>query len=199
MLSPLQSYLLIYNAFQTFGWSIILCKVIARLVFTTYYGNLYQYCELELKIFQTAAILEILHAALGFVRSPVVTTAIQVYSRVSLVWLILNKAISTQLCLGVLFILIAWSVTEVVRYSYYGLSLINAVSKVHTWLRYSLFIVLYPLGVVGELLIILGALPEVAVRKHFTLELPNMANFGFSFWWYLIIYMVLYLPGSFLN
>ncbi|MCP9262911.1 PHS1 [Dirofilaria immitis] len=139
------------------------------------YQQLYQSCELELQIFQTAAVFE-------------------VFSRVSLVWLILYKVVSAQVSIGVLFLLLAWSVTEVVRYSYYGLALINAVSSLHTWLRKVLFfIVLYPLGVSGELLVILAALPEC--EKHFTVELPNILNIGFSFWWYLIAYIILYIPG----
>ncbi|VDO62429.1 unnamed protein product [Onchocerca flexuosa] len=122
----------------------------------------------------------------------------QVYSRVTLVWLILYKVVSAQVSIGVLFLLMAWSITEVIRYSYYALALINAVSNLHTWLRqvlYSLFIVLYPLGVTGELLVILAALSEVSTKKHFTMELPNVFNIGFSFWWYLIAYIILYMPG----
>uniref|UniRef100_A0A915Q095 Very-long-chain (3R)-3-hydroxyacyl-CoA dehydratase n=1 Tax=Setaria digitata TaxID=48799 RepID=A0A915Q095_9BILA len=192
MLTPVQLYLFLYNALQTCGWSIILWKTFRGLFLNESYEHLYWSCELELQIFQTAAVLEIVHAVARFVRSPVGTTAMQVYSRVSLVWLILYKA---RTSIGVLFLLIAWSVTEVVRYSYYGFALISIVSSLHTWLRYSLFIVLYPLGVCGELLVILAALPEVSAKKHLTLEMPNLSNFGFCFWWYLVIYVILYIPG----
>ncbi|VBB30475.1 unnamed protein product [Acanthocheilonema viteae] len=195
MLTAVQFYLLIYNALQCCGWSIILWNTFRGLLLNESYQQLYQSCELELQIFQTAAILEIVHAAACLVRSPVGTTAMQVFSRVSLVWLILYRVVTAKTSIGVLFLLIAWSVTEVVRYSYYGLALINSVSDLHTWLRYSLFIVLYPLGVTGELLVILAALPEVSAKKHFTLEMPNIFNIGFSFWWYLIIYAILYIPG----
>ncbi|KAM3728554.1 Very-long-chain (3R)-3-hydroxyacyl-CoA dehydratase hpo-8 [Dirofilaria immitis] len=174
MLKPVQFYLFLYNVLQSFGWSIILWKTLRGLLRSESYQQLYQSCELELQIFQTAAVFE-------------------VFSRVSLVWLILYKVVSAQVSIGVLFLLLAWSVTEVVRYSYYGLALINAVSSLHTW--YSFFIVLYPLGVSGELLVILAALPEVSAKKHFTVELPNILNIGFSFWWYLIAYIILYIPG----
>ena len=40
---------------------------------------------------QSFAILEVVHAALGWVRSPVVTTAMQVASRLFLVWGILDR------------------------------------------------------------------------------------------------------------
>lgn len=194
MLKPLQLYLFIYNALQSCGWSIILWNTLRGLLRDESYQEIYQSCELELQIFQIAAILEIVHAATCLVRSPVGTTAMQVFSRVSLV-LILFKVLSAQASIGVLFLLMAWSVTEVIRYSYYGFTLINTVSKFHTWLRYSLFIVLYPLGVSGELLVIWAALPEVSAKKHLTVELPNMLNMGFSFWWYLIVYVFLYVPG----
>ncbi len=39
--------------------------------------TLYNDVELNLKIVQTAAVLEIIHAAIGFVKSPVATTAMQ--------------------------------------------------------------------------------------------------------------------------
>lgn len=35
---------------------------------------------------QTVAVLEIVHAVLGFVRSPIATTVMQVFSRLALVW-----------------------------------------------------------------------------------------------------------------
>ncbi|EFO26575.2 hypothetical protein LOAG_01917 [Loa loa] len=194
MLTSVQLYLFIYNILQSCGWSVILWNTLCGLLRNESYQQLYESCELQLQIFQTAAVLEIVHAAACFVRSPVGTTSMQVFSRVSLVF-ILYKVISAQRSTGVLFMLVAWSVTEVVRYSYYGLALINAVSNFHTWLRYSLFIVLYPLGVIGELLIVLAALPEVSAKKHLTVELPNIFNIGFSFWWYLIIYIILYIPG----
>uniref|UniRef100_A0AAF5PKA3 Very-long-chain (3R)-3-hydroxyacyl-CoA dehydratase n=1 Tax=Wuchereria bancrofti TaxID=6293 RepID=A0AAF5PKA3_WUCBA len=194
MLTTVQLYLFTYNALQSCGWSLILWYTLRGLLRNESYEQLYQACELELQIFQSAAILEIVHAAACFVRSPVGTTTMQVFSRVSLVF-ILYKVVSAQASIGVLFFLIAWSVTEIIRYSYYGLALINAVSYIHTWLRYSLFIMLYPLGVCGELLVILAALPEVATKKHLTVELPNLCNIGFSFWWYLIAYIILYIPG----
>uniref|UniRef100_A0A8R1TR49 Very-long-chain (3R)-3-hydroxyacyl-CoA dehydratase n=1 Tax=Onchocerca volvulus TaxID=6282 RepID=A0A8R1TR49_ONCVO len=198
MLTPVQFYLFLYNVLQSFGWSVILWKTLRGLLRNESYQQLYQSCELELQIFQTAAVLEIFHAAACFVRSPVGTTALQLFSRVTLVWLILYKVVSAQVSIGVLFLLMAWSVTEVVRYSYYALALTNAVSNLHTWLRqvlYSFFIALYPLGVSGELLVVLAALPEVSTKKHFTVELPNIFNIGFSFWWYLIAYIILYAPG----
>ncbi|ETN87199.1 tyrosine phosphatase-like protein, PTPLA, partial [Necator americanus] len=96
---------------------------------------------------------------------------------------------------GVPMFLVAWSVTEVIRYSFYALGLLSAVPFFLTWLRYTLFIVLYPLGVTGELLTLFGALPEVAEKKYYTIEMPNPANMGFSFYAVLIASALFYIPG----
>ena len=56
--------------------------------------------------------------------------------------------------------LFAWTLTEIIRYSYYTLNLMNTNVGIITWLRYTLFIVLYPIGVTGELLCYYFALPK---------------------------------------
>lgn len=195
IMTPVQIYLVLYNAFQLLGWAAILLKTAQGIIAGASYSQLYDSVELELQIFQTAAILEVIHAMVGFVRSPVGTTLMQVFSRVSVVWLILYKVIASRDSVGVPMLLVAWSITEVVRYSFYALSLMNSVPKLLVWMRYTFFIVLYPMGALGEVLTIIAALPEVAVKKHFTVEMPNMVNMGFSYWWYLIAICLLYIPG----
>jgi len=59
---------------------------------------------------------------------------------------------------------LAWSITEVVRYSYYACDRLGAKPYAVTWCRYSLFFVLYPLGVFGEMTLM-----------YHTLDPANMA------------------------
>lgn len=55
---------------------------------------------------------------------------------------------------------IAWCVTEVVRYSFYGLNLlIGTAPYVSTWMRYSLFFILYPVGAGSEFMLVQLAKP----------------------------------------
>lgn len=60
---------------------------------------LYQRIEFYLLIFQTAAILEVVHAAIGLVRSNPVLVLFQVLSRLAVVWLVCYpfKDVSTLL------------------------------------------------------------------------------------------------------
>lgn len=173
----------------------ILLKTLRGLSNHVTWPQLYGPVETEVKLFQTLAILEVFHAMLGLVRSPVGTTLMQITSRVTLVWPILHVCASARSSVGVPMLLVAWSVTEVVRYSFYALGLFNAVPYFLTWIRYTFFIVLYPLGVTGELLTLIGSLPEVAEKRHFSLEMPNSLNMAISFYWILIGCALLYIPG----
>ena len=51
--------------------------------------------------------------------------------------------------------LLAWSVTEVIRYSYFVWNLQgDGVPRFVTWLRYNTFYVLYPIGISSECVLI---------------------------------------------
>ncbi|KJH41597.1 tyrosine phosphatase-like protein, PTPLA [Dictyocaulus viviparus] len=176
-------------------WGLILFKTVRGLFDRLPWPQLYASVENEVELFQTFAILEVVHALLGLVRSPIGTTLMQITSRLVLVWPILYVCATARSSVGVPMLLIAWSVTEVIRYSFYALGLFDVVLYFLTWVRYSFFIVLYPLGVIGELLTLIGSLPEVAERKHLTLEMPNPFNMAFSFYWVLIVLAILYIPG----
>lgn len=57
--------------------------------------------------------------------------------------------------------LLAWSITEIIRYSYFVTNLRGGVPSFLTWLRYNTFYVLYPVGIASEMLLIFKA-SEVA-------------------------------------
>ncbi|KAE9416231.1 hypothetical protein Angca_003527 [Angiostrongylus cantonensis] len=194
-MNPRQLYLFLYNSVQFAGWGVVLSKTLFGLAKELSFLQLYKSVQIEVELFQTLAILEVIHAMLGLVRSPVGTTLMQVFSRVTLVWPILHVCASARSSVGVPMLLVAWSLTEVVRYSFYALGLFNAVPYFLTWMRYTFFIVLYPLGVTGELLTLISSLPEVAEKKYFSLEMPNPLNIGISFYWILVGCALFYIPG----
>ncbi|CAB3399052.1 unnamed protein product [Caenorhabditis bovis] len=192
----LKTYLFAYNILQILGWSVILFKTVRGLLNNYTWPELYADVEKELQIFQTGAILEVIHAVLGIVRSPIGTTAMQVTSRVVLVWPILYTCSTARYSIGVPLLLLAWSITEVIRYSFYAITVAQRpVPYFLLYLRYTLFYVLYPMGVTGELLTLFASLKEVDEKKYYTLEMPNVLNFGISFYWVLIIASLTYIPG----
>ena len=62
-----------------------------------------------------------------------------------------------------------------------------------TWLRYNLFIPLYPVGMLAELRIMYLSLPYLEKTKLHTLEMPNSYNFAFDYYTF-IKYLAMVYP-----
>ena len=71
----------------------------------------------------------------GIVSSSVMTTLMQVSSRVFIVWAVLELTPGVAENLGLLLVCYAWGITEVIRYSYYFFALVDAVPYPIKWCR----------------------------------------------------------------
>ncbi|KAF8972977.1 PTPLA-domain-containing protein [Flammula alnicola] len=109
---------------------------------------------------QTFAILEVVHALLGWVRSPLQTTVMQVSSRLFLVWGIAEQFPAVRSNPLYTSMVLAWSSTEVIRYAFYAFNLVGMNPYVLLWLRYTTFYVLYPLGAGSEAFLTYATLPS---------------------------------------
>ncbi len=156
MNNNIKYYLAAYNAVAFIFWAIYLFSFIASGFVLTTSGLLL------LNIAQGLAVLEIVHALLKWVKSPVGSTIAQVTSRLLVVVLInvffKDESLASVLHIGVAICSFAWGITELVRYSFYFLSLFNIQPTWLLWMRYTFFIVLYPLGVTGEWIILAAPL-----------------------------------------
>lgn len=88
------------------------------------------------KISQILFEKQIVHAATGIVQSNVVLTTFQVLSRVMLVCGVLLATPNAILSPGLPLALFAWSITEIIRYAFYGFNLLNIVPRILIILRY---------------------------------------------------------------
>ena len=174
----------------SFGLFIVLSYVIRKGTFT----NVYPEVQTILLIFQTLQLMEVLHCIIRLVPSNPFQTFIQILSRLILVWGILLPVVESRGSIGVPMLLVAWSIAEMTRYMYYALNIYNLVPYILVWMRYTFFIVLYPLGVSGELLTIVCAYPYIRDRNLFAIPLPNFANFSFYYHILLIGVMLSYIP-----
>uniref|UniRef100_H2YGU3 Very-long-chain (3R)-3-hydroxyacyl-CoA dehydratase n=1 Tax=Ciona savignyi TaxID=51511 RepID=H2YGU3_CIOSA len=188
-----QAYLIMYNVAMTAGWSVIGVGVASHVYKHRSYKGLYDQVEKQLLFFQTSAVLEILHAALGLVRSNVLLTTLQVFSRVGIVWGVIQPVAQVHEKEGIPMVLVAWTITEIIRYLFYTFVLLGFTPRIMLWLRYTLFIVLYPLGVTGELLSLYYSLPHVQKSGLYSVSLPNSLNFAFNYYYVLIGMFPLYI------
>ncbi|KAF4089675.1 hypothetical protein AMELA_G00068900 [Ameiurus melas] len=188
------AWLMFYNIAMTAGW-LVLAVAMTRYYFQkgTHKG-LYRSIARTLKFFQTFALLEVGHCAIGIVRTSVIVTGVQVSSRIFMVWFITHSIRQVQNQESVILFLVVWTVTEITRYSFYTFSLLKHLPYFIKWARYNMFIVMYPLGVIGELLTIYAALPYVRKAGMYSLRLPNKYNVSFDYYYFLIIVMLSYIP-----
>lgn len=187
-------YLIAYNGIQTLGWSYLLLQSVAYFLNRGTLDNYWNEIKYTVLIFQTAALLEVVHAAIKFVPSSVVVVFMQVYSRVFLVLGILLATDSATVSPGLPLCILAWSITEIIRYAYYTINLLNVVPQTLLFFRYSTFLALYPLGITGELLCMYHSLDEIHEKQLFTVSMPNKWNFIFNYYYILVLYMFLYIP-----
>lgn len=84
--------------------------------------------------------------------------------------------------------LIAWSVTEVIRYTYFALTLSGLTPRILTWLRYNTFFILYPIGILSECsLVYLAAVGPAATATESPLSLMPYVLYGV---------LAVYVPGK---
>ncbi|CAN6673660.1 very-long-chain (3R)-3-hydroxyacyl-CoA dehydratase Phs1p [Trichomonascus vanleenenianus] len=156
----IKGYLITYNTLSAFFWGCVLVRllVLYPLVGPKFVaGGMAEFT----RNVQTAALLEAVHSALGLVKSPIVTTVMQIASRLLLVWGVVDRFPEVAQSPIYSTMVFAWSVTEVIRYSYYALNLARgSVPKAIVWLRYNAFFVLYPLGAGSEVLLAYFALDD---------------------------------------
>lgn len=204
-----KNYLIAYNGTSLVLWAIITLRTVLLIPILFVHEQLYDlYGALHplLSFTQSLAILEVIHSAVGIVRASPLTTAMQVASRLLVVWGVVGAfpeivvrnqlyGVRTHYFAGTawgphayLGILLAWGVTECIRYGFFvwkeGLGN-GRVPKWLTWLRYvfspcltrrlcplllgyltltepqiryNTFFVLYPLGILSECCLIFYAL-----------------------------------------
>ncbi|XP_001962506.2 very-long-chain (3R)-3-hydroxyacyl-CoA dehydratase hpo-8 [Drosophila ananassae] len=191
-------YLFAYNAGQVVGWSYILWQLVDYYVLRTpefrAQVTLWDFTRLAVIIFQNAAFVEILNASFGLVKSNPVVTGFQVFSRMMVVVGVVMATPHGQSLTGSAIALLAWAITEIIRYGYYALNIIKVVPHFVVFLRYTTFIVLYPIGVTGELLCFWWAQSYARENSVWSVVMPNKWNATFSYFGFLWIVMLGYIP-----
>lgn len=136
---------------------------------------------ISVALFQFISSMEILHALIGIVRGSPAAALLQWTGRANVLYAVILAIpeITSSKAAGAM--VIAWAVSEVIRYPWYAAQLTGQCPFWLTWLRYTMFIPLYPIGVLGEIISIYNALPVLEERKMYSIEMPNAFNFSFSY------------------
>ncbi|KAL9101298.1 MAG: hypothetical protein Q9163_003433 [Psora crenata] len=172
-------YLVAYNLVCATLWLAILGRTILLVPlvgFKDVYGGVGEFAKWT----QTLAVAEVVHSALGMSDA-----ALNVASRLLLVWPVLTfHPDRTRGSIFLTSMYLAWSVTEVVRYSYFVMNLQSrGVPGWLSWLRYNTFYVLYPVGITSECILVVKA----------SMEKGKGDLWKYFFW----VVLAIYVPGSY--
>ena len=154
-------YLILYNFIQLCGWSCFFLKVTNYLINSKSVQEIYSSTHLILECCQYGAFLEIIHSIIGLVKSSIFATSIQIIGRIIIV--VILQFFQSAVSQGYFLIYFAWSIVEIVRYTYYIMNLLQKdffkfnIPYILIWCRYSFFVVLYPIGVSGEMITVWNA------------------------------------------
>ncbi|KAK7061094.1 hypothetical protein VNI00_000829 [Paramarasmius palmivorus] len=195
-------YLVLYNILSAAGWGYVLVHTVIHILnldgksneatqpipiklsahFTRLSVSNYDRVGYATAIVQTFALMEVLHALFGWVRSPIATTAMQVSSRLFLVWGVVEQFPATHENPLFTSMVFAWSFTEVIRYTFYALALLGYEPSALLYLRYTTFYVLYPLGAGSEAFLNFSTLPKSEALSTWNVyDLFRATLFGI--WW----------------
>ncbi|KAL6609848.1 hypothetical protein ACP70R_039817 [Stipagrostis hirtigluma subsp. patula] len=196
MARPSKLYLLSYNSLQSLGWFLALLRLLPCLAAPPgSFRSAYAVAGDLICFLQTCAILETVHAAVGLVPTSPLLAFLQWGGRTHFVLALVRQIPEVQSSPCVFITFMAWSISEaseeiitiigefiprkadfrakeillVIRYSHYALTTLKVCPAWLTYLRYTAFIPLYPIGVgPGEMLTMYQALPFVKERNLYS-------------------------------
>lgn len=191
-------YLILYNLFQMIGFTYVLSVISIRYSKLGYDSvtDTYEHVGSAIKFLHLMQILEILHPLFGYVKGSVFMTFVQVMGRNFIIFAMIEGEPRIQTKPVIFYLYIVWSSVEVIRYPFYITQLYKKEIYLLTWLRYSIWLPLYPLGVLCESVIIVRNIPYFEETQRFTVSLPNEWNFAFHLPSFLKVYVFMVaVPG----
>ncbi|RZC78703.1 hypothetical protein C5167_002905 [Papaver somniferum] len=172
MSRPSNFYLIAYNSLQALGWAVSLSRILNSFVSTKSLNGAYTFAGDLICFLQTLSFMEVLHGAIGLVPSGVLLPLMQWGGRTHFLLAIVRR------------------LDEIIRYSHYASNCAGFSPFWITYLRYTAFIVLYPLGMaIGEMWIMYQALPLI---KEKNLYADFFNRFPFNYYSFVMAVLVCY-------
>lgn len=198
-MKALSAYLLAYNSVQLLIWSFAFLRILFALIVSLYSNSqAFQSEKLFASVYpvvvtgQTLAWIEVLHAALGIAGGNVGTTGVQSIGRYAILVWVIGSVHESHKWTTTMILFAAWSMGDIIRYLFYIFTLLD-ISWIHLrWCRYSLFVLLQPVGISAEWLIYWWTLVYIDDRQLYKIKLPNVWNFAFDFGVWNRIVLILY-------
>ncbi|KAH8780258.1 tyrosine phosphatase-like protein [Diaporthe sp. PMI_573] len=159
---PQWAYLIGYNTISALLWIFVFGRT-AALALSNGLSEVYLYPSVRITVLltQSLAALDVLHSIIGLVNAPVLTGFVQVAGRSTVLWLVIENYQSSAFSPFYGLMVLAWSAADAIRYLYFATKLIGGHQYSNlTWLRYSAFYILYPVGIASEVGVVYNTVSE---------------------------------------
>jgi len=140
-------YLCIYNGVQCILWFVIFFLSLSRWSSVDGYAVLRGF----VRVAQRLALLEAVHPVVGLSHGSFLPALVQLLGRNLCLFYAIARYTSAQAV--ALELILVWAAIEIIRFPYYIATVLGVVDAMPflSWLRYSVFIPLYPIGMILEL------------------------------------------------
>ena len=132
-----------------------------------------------IKFLNLMQILEIINPLVGYTTGSALLPAIQLSGRTFFIFLLIDRQEEMQAHYATFYLLLVYTLSELLRYPYYMLHIYKVNIRLVTWVRYTAWMLLYPLGFLFEAIIIYRSIPLLEASGKLSISLPNAANFAF--------------------
>ncbi|CAG9765409.1 unnamed protein product [Ceutorhynchus assimilis] len=185
---------------------IILTMTMAKNGFEeTSYTNVYPIVGHVLCIIHLFQALEIMHPIFGYVKGSPFMPFLQIVGRLFILFGNLEFEPRLQKMPATTWLFFAWIYSDLIRYVYYIFHISGSKNSIRRyvypfakWLRYTAWIILYPVGFLCESVIIFRNILYLHNEPRLYLRLPNVYNVTFDYLTFLRVYMLFIMfPGMY--
>jgi len=182
-----------YNIVGVLGWSALLLTSLQHIITTKNFhilqsDNVWKIVQLV----QSMQVLEIIMSLLRITRSPVLASLVQVIARMFVVFLVFPFVKDSDYpALAI----IPWCLADLIRSLYYTNVELKINNNFIEWLRYSAFLILYPIGISGEFMSANLALEKISISKIYYDQSFTILDYEISLSSSIKVFRALCVPG----
>ncbi|KAL3097421.1 hypothetical protein niasHS_003869 [Heterodera schachtii] len=176
-------YLFLFNLAMFFFTFFILCSILFDFVSTEKADFLLDFWPANFKWLLIATLfqsLDLFHSLVGLTNAGSVASLLQISGRLAMLFIV-NGCPPLWHWSPVFSLVLTYLLSEQFRYPFYALKTLGISLRFVTWLRYNVWLLLYPLGLFLEAFVLLISVPFYYSSGVYSLQLPNALNFSYNF------------------
>jgi len=194
--TSIKIYLSIYNMVHAIGWGWVFFHILFKLYTcgTNCLSEIYKDTEIMVIFLQLLVFIDLLHDYLEFVPPPDMNIFVRIHCKIlrraHIYFVGVYFVREVQKHIAVTIMIFLWGLLDLIRYPFYALNTWKLCPSWLYWLRYSEFLILYPIGFVSEVWVWFLMFPffkERSIHSYYLKEIPWI---GFNYYYFSLLYVL---------